>query len=57
MSVIHHELTLKTNGHGDTLDLSDEPAAWLADGGAREGTVTAFAFIGERRDSGCHTSS
>jgi secondary thiamine-phosphate synthase enzyme len=42
MTVIHHELTFSTSGHGHTLNLSDDLTTWLGDSGVREGTVTVF---------------
>ena len=38
-----HRLTLSTEGHGDTLDLTGEVERLVDEAGVREGTVTVFA--------------
>jgi secondary thiamine-phosphate synthase enzyme len=42
MRVAHHEFELRTDGHGHTLDLSDEISSWLATIDAGDGQLTVF---------------
>jgi secondary thiamine-phosphate synthase enzyme len=42
MRVAHHEFELRTDGHGQTLDLSDELSSFLATIDAGDGQLTIF---------------
>jgi secondary thiamine-phosphate synthase enzyme len=42
MRCSHHTFELATDGHGHTLDLSDELTTWLATIGAGDGQLTVF---------------
>jgi secondary thiamine-phosphate synthase enzyme len=42
MSVLHHELQLATEGHGDVVDLTAAVIRWMDEIGALEGVVTVF---------------
>jgi secondary thiamine-phosphate synthase enzyme len=42
MTVLHHELQLETEGHGQTLDLTTAVTEWLHQIGAEEGQLTVF---------------
>jgi len=42
MLVVHTQLSIATQGHGDVIDLTTEVASWLSSINAQEGQVTVF---------------
>jgi secondary thiamine-phosphate synthase enzyme len=42
MRVVHNEVQLQTEGHGQVIDLTDRVTRWLQEIGASEGQLTVF---------------